>query len=94
MVIADLPGCMAMGHTVDKSTIDAEQAFQDWALSMDEDGQDEPDPNPIETAEVPEHSALATVLLVRPARKRSVQLKLVLDASVADATSLGQSVVE
>ena len=82
----DLPGCVAMGYTVDEALANAHDAMRDWMDSMEERGYPIPPPSALEDVEVPEGCALTSILLVRGARdKPSVRLNLVLDADVADA---------
>ena len=83
VVFPDLPGCVAMGHTLDEAMVNAEDALQDWMDSMEELGHEIPDPSPLEAVDVPADSTLSTILLVRPSRSRSVRLNLVVDAGVA-----------
>lgn len=82
----DLPGCVAMGCTLDEVLVNAQDALRDWMDSMDEHGNPVPQPSALEDVDVPEGCALTTILLVREARdKPSVRMNLVLDAGVADA---------
>ena len=81
----DLPGCVAMGYTLDEVLVNAQDALRDWMDSMEERGYPIPSPSALEDVEVPEGCALTTILLVREARdKPSVRLNLVLDAGVAE----------
>ena len=48
VVFPDLPGCVAMGHTLDEAMVNAEDALQDWMDSMEELGHEIPDPSPLE----------------------------------------------
>ena len=86
VVFPDLPGCVAMGGTVDKAIRNAEDAMRDWIDDMDRRGQAVPEPSPLESIDVPTGSTLTSILLV-PAlsQKESVRLNLVLDAGVAEA---------
>ena len=82
----DLPGCIAMGYTVDEAVINAEDSLRDWVESMESAGQPVAAPSALENVDVPEGSTLTSILLVRVAPEaESVRLNLVLDAGVADA---------
>lgn len=59
----DLPGCVAMGSTVDEAIENAESALRDWIDSMGDAGQPVAAPSDLETVSVPEGSALAFVTL-------------------------------
>ena len=86
VVFPDLPGCTAMGHSVEEAIANASDALRDWMDSMEEHGNPIPPPSALEDMEVPEGCALTTILLVRETRdKPSVRMNLVLDAGVADA---------
>ena len=81
----DLPGCVAMGNTLDEAIANAQDALRDWTTSMEAHGNLIPPPGKLEDVDVPEGCALTTILLVREARdKPSVRMNLVLDAEVAD----------
>ena len=85
VVFPDLPGCLAMGYTIDDALLDAEKAIRQWMDAAEERGIPIPDPSLLEDVEVPEGSALTSVLLVRTPRNRpSVRVNLVLDADIAD----------
>ena len=86
VVFPDLPGCVAMGHTLDEAIRHAEEALHDWMDSMVELGHSIPAPSELEDVEVPAGCALTSILLVKTRRdKPNVRLNLVLDAGVADA---------
>ena len=86
VVFPDLPGCVAMGHTVDEAIRHAEETLHDWTDSMEELGHSIPAPSQLEDVEVPAGCALTSILLVKTQRdKPNVRLNLVLDAGVADA---------
>ena len=59
----DLPGCVAMGSTVDEAIENAEGALRDWIDSMEDAGQPVATPSALEVVSVPEGSALAFVTL-------------------------------
>ena len=86
IVFPDLPGCVAIGATIDEVVQNAEAAMGDWIADMEERGQSVAEPTPLEAVKVPVGSALTSILCV-PAGTRvtSVRLNLVLDASVAEA---------
>ncbi len=67
VVFPDLPGCVAMGATVDEALCNAEEAGHDWIESMEAHGQTIPAASDLEAVEVPTGSALTSVLLVRAA---------------------------
>lgn len=67
VMFPDLPGCGAMGATVDEALCNAEEAMHDWVESMKDHGQAIPGPSALENVTVPDGSALATVLMVRDA---------------------------
>ena len=82
----DLPGCVAMGNTLDEAIRHAEEALHDWMDSMEELGHPIPTPSQLEDVEVPPGCALTSILVVKVQRdKPSVRLNLILDAGVADA---------
>ena len=81
----DLPGCVAMGCTLDEALVNAQDALQDWMNSMEEHGNPIPPPSALEDVEVPKGCALMSILVVREAPDQpSVRLNLVLDADVAN----------
>ena len=63
VVFPDLPGCVAMGSTVDEAIENAEGALRDWIDSMEDAGQPVAVPSALETVSVPDGSALAFVTL-------------------------------
>ena len=65
VVVPDLPGCVAMGATIDEVLVNAEEAVQDWVESMESHGQAIPDPSDPETIEVEPGSTLNSVPLSR-----------------------------
>ena len=65
VVFPDLPGCVAMGATVDEALINAKDAVRDWVESMGAHGQRIPDPSDPETVEVMLGSTLTSVSLTR-----------------------------
>ena len=67
VVFPDLPGCVAMGATVDRALINAEEAVRDWVESMESHGQAIPAPSDPEVVKVVPGSTLTSVLLTRSA---------------------------
>ena len=59
----DLPGCVAMGSTVDEAIENAEDALRDWIDSMEQAGQLVSAPSALENVAVPQGSALTLVTL-------------------------------
>ena len=86
IVFPDLPGCVAIGATIDEVVQNAEAAMGDWFADMEERGQSVAEPTPLEAVKVPVGSALTSIRCVPSGtRVTSVRLNLVLDASVAEA---------
>ena len=86
VVFPDLPGCVAMGTTIDEAVVNAEDAARGWISDMEERGQPIAEPTPLEAINVPAGSALTSILWVRTTPfQSSVRLNLVLDAGVAEA---------
>ena len=84
VVFPDLPGCVAMGHTLDEAMVNAEDALQDWMDSMEELGYEIPDPSPLEAVDRSCRQHLVHGPAGSPSsRSRSVRLNLVVDAGVA-----------
>ncbi len=67
VVFPDLPGCVAMGATVDEALTQAEEAARDWVESMEAHGQSIPAPSDPENVEVAPGSTLTSVSLTRSA---------------------------
>ena len=63
VVFPDLPGCVAMGGTLDEAIENAEDALRDWIGSMEVAGQPVAAPSALEAITVPPGSALAFVTL-------------------------------
>lgn len=59
----DLPGCVAMGSSVDEALANAAGALRDWIDSMADAGLPVAAPSPLETVGVPEASKLTFVSL-------------------------------
>ena len=63
VVFPDLPGCVAMGTTVDEALVNAEEVVRDWVESMEAHCQEIPAPSDLETVEVEPGSTLTYVSL-------------------------------
>ncbi len=92
VVFPDLPGCAAMGDTVDQAIRHAMEALRDWVEVMEARGGEVPTPRPLEILRLDGdvqkalHSGamLATVPLVRQAR-RATKANMSLDSGVLAA---------
>jgi predicted RNase H-like HicB family nuclease len=92
VVFPDLPGCTAMGKTVDQAIANAAEALRDWIEVKKEHGKEPPLPLPIEKlrrrADVAQAigsgATLAAVPLVRETDK-PVKANLSIDAGVLAA---------
>lgn len=92
VVFPDLPGCTAMGRTMDEAIANAAEALRDWVEVTQESGGKVPRPRPLEALrrdpEVKEALAagagLAAVALVRETGK-PVKANLSIDAGVLAA---------
>ncbi len=92
VVIPDLPGCHAMGRTIDEALRHAADAMRDWAELTVESGRPVPRPRPLETLRrdpevveaLAEGATLASVPLVRETG-RPVKANLSLDSGVLAA---------
>ena len=78
----DLPGCVAMGRTVDEAMLNAEESLREWANDYEARGGKLPNPSPLETVATPEGTQLATIPLIRPSGTR-VRLNVYVDKDVA-----------
>ena len=58
VVFPDLPGCVAMGYTVEDALINAEDALRDYTLDADQDGESLPEPSPFQSIDVPERQSV------------------------------------
>ena len=65
VVFPDLPGCVAVGLTMDEALRNAEEAVRDWIECTEEAGERVPAPSTPETIEVPADYTLGSVTLVR-----------------------------
>ena len=83
VVFPDLPGCVAMGYTVEDALINAEDALRDYTLDADQDGEILPEPSPFQSMDVPKGSQLVSMPLIRVSG-RKVRANLTLDEGVAE----------
>ena len=60
-VFPDLPGCVAMGDTLDEVVRNAEDAMRDWIASMGANGQGVPEPSSLSSITVPEGATLTSI---------------------------------
>jgi predicted RNase H-like HicB family nuclease len=92
VVIPDLPGCTAMGRTVDEALANAAGAARAWAEVALSDGLKIPKPRPLETlrndpaviAEIAEGGTLALISVVLDSG-RPAKANLSLDAGLLEA---------
>ena len=63
VVFPDLPGCVAMGSTIDEALRNAQDALRDWVDSMEEARQAILPPSASEAVDVPSGSKLVFVSL-------------------------------
>ena len=82
VVFPDLPGCVAMGYTVEDALVNAEDALRDYTLDADQDGEILPEPSPFQSMDVPKGSQLVSIPLIRVSG-RKVRANLTLDEGVA-----------
>jgi predicted RNase H-like HicB family nuclease len=92
VVFPDLPGCTAMGRTVDEALAHAADALRDWVELSEEQGAAVPGPRPIEVLraepEVAEALSAGTTLVAVPLVRdtgRPVKANLSLDAGILAA---------
>ena len=62
-VFPDLPGCVAMGGTLEAVLRNAEDAMRDWIASMEANGQRVPEPSPLSSITIPEGNTLTAISL-------------------------------
>lgn len=92
VVFPDLPGCHAMGKTIEHALLNAGDAMRDWIEVMEENGQKIPPPRPLEklrrdpevVAALGEGATLASVPLIRETG-RPVKANLSVDSGVLAA---------
>ena len=68
VVFPDLPGCVAMGHTVDEALEHAEEALRDYVSEMKNSGWKIAAPSSPESLEVPQGNRLVSVPLIKRTR--------------------------
>lgn len=91
-VFPDLPGCAAMGNTLDDAIANAGEALRDWVLAVEAGGGAVPAPrppgaiaaDPDAAAALAAGAALASIVLLRETG-RPVRANLSLDAGVLAA---------
>jgi predicted RNase H-like HicB family nuclease len=92
VVFPDLPGCAAMGKTIDQALANAAEALRDWVEATEEFGEKVPPPRPLEklrhdrevAAALAQGATLASVPLVRETGK-PVKANLSIDSGVLAA---------
>jgi len=92
VVFPDLPGCTAMGRTMDDALANAAEALRDWAEVIEEGGAKMPRPRALELLKrdpdvksaLKDGAGLATVPLVRETGK-PVKANLSIDSGVLAA---------
>ena len=92
VVFPDLPGCTAMGRTIDEALANAADALRDWIEVIEESGAEVPAQRPVEelrgdpdvVAALGEGASLATVPLIRETG-RPVKANLCIDSGVLAA---------
>jgi predicted RNase H-like HicB family nuclease len=78
----DLPGCVAMGRTVDEALLNAEESLRDWAGDYEARGGAMPAPTPLEEFSTPPGTQLVSVPLIRLSGRRT-RLNVYVDEDVA-----------
>ena len=92
VVFPDLPGCVALGETIDKALANAADVLRDWFELAEEYGETVPPPRPLErlrrdreiAAALAEGATLASVPLIRETGK-PVKANLSIDSGVLAA---------
>ena len=82
VVFPDLPGCTAMGYTVEEAIVNAEAAMRDWVEEMEKRGRAVSSPSPLESVDVPDGCQLVSIPLIKVSG-RKVRANLTLDEGVA-----------
>ena len=72
VVFPDLPGCVAMGSTIDEALRNAQEALRDWMDSMVEAQQYVHAPSATEDIDVPADSTLVSITLVEDSRDKRI----------------------
>ncbi len=78
----DLPGCVAMGGSVDEALLHAEDSLREWAGDYEERGGAMPPPTPLEGVVTPPGAQLVSVPLIRFSGRR-IRLNVYVDEDVA-----------
>ncbi len=78
----DLPGCTAMGYTVEDAIVNAEDSMRDWVEEMEKRGRAIAPPSPFESVDVPDGCQLVSIPLIKISG-RKVRANLTLDEGVA-----------
>ncbi len=78
----DLPGCVAMGRTVDDAIVNAEEALREYADDVNGRGGTLPPPSPLEAIETPSGTQLVSIALIRSSGRR-VRMNVYVDEDVA-----------
>ena len=78
----NLPGCVAMGITVDEALLNAEESLRDWTNDFEERGGEMPAPSALESVATPKGTQLVSVPLIRLSGRR-VRLNIYVDEDVA-----------
>ena len=65
VVFPDLPGCVAMGHTVSEALLHAEEALRDYVAEMEKRGWEIAAPSAFADVNAPPGNILVLVPLVR-----------------------------
>ena len=78
----DLPGCVAMGKTVDEALLNAEESLREWTNDYEGRGGEMPAPCPLEAVVTPDGTQLVAVPLIRFSGHR-VRLNVYVDEDVA-----------
>ena len=73
VVFPDLPGCVAMGHTVDEALKHAEEALREYLSEMKNSGWKIAAPSSPGSLEVPQGSRLVSVHLIKRTRASLAQ---------------------
>ena len=71
VVFPDLPGCVAMGHTVDEALEHAKDALRDYVTEMEKSGWEIAAPSAPESVEAPEGNKLVSVPLIHRSSRRA-----------------------
>ena len=93
VVFPDLPGCTAMGDSIDEAIANAVEALNDWTTSVMARGQKVPAPRPIEAVATDEEVVVAArsqgaaIVLLSWVRRsgKPVRANLSLDAGILEA---------